>query len=183
MSFLDLFTNDKAVEKAENHEDFAEKLPKILLKVLAAVAAIVFLACLIAFIVRHDKAGQNYRKSDPSVEKVLNRSKKTDEKVSAYTQLGQLRLSLRAEEGKTATILLVSPWFSYPQGDSAFEEELSKKERQIKSIFTEYFSCYTKDELLKKGEVTIKSELKDTINSSLVLNQIKDIYFSEYVFF
>ena len=42
---------------------------------------------------------------------------------------------------------------------------------------------YTLEELKSKGENFVKLELLKKINSNLVLNQIKEIYFEEYVFF
>lgn len=184
MSFLDLFCrNIPDPDNTTSGDEILDSLPGILTKVLIGVAALVFLSGLIAFFVRKDRIGENYRKTDPSVEKVINRSKRTKDTVSAYTNLGQLRITIRQDTDKDSSVLVISPWFSYPQGDTAFEEEIAKKERQIKAIFADYFSSYTKKELLKKGEDQIKQELKDTINSQLVLNQIKDLYFNEYIFF
>ncbi len=184
MSFLDLFCrNIPDPDNTTSGDEILDRLPRILTKVLIGVAALVFLSGLIAFFVRKDRIGENYRKTDPSVEKVINRSKRAKDTVSAYTNLGQLRITIRQDTDKDSSVLVISPWFSYPQGDTAFEEEIAKKERQIKAIFADYFSSYTKKELLKKGEDQIKQELKDTINSQLVLNQIKDLYFNEYIFF
>ena len=83
----------------------------------------------------------------------------------------------------TGEIVVVSPWFTYPAGDSALFEELSQKERMAKNIVYEYFSTRTRKELLKHGEKNIKDDLLKEINSQLVLGKINGIYFSEYIFF
>lgn len=178
------FKNDFPVDKDPvSIDQIIEKLPSILTKVLIAVAGIVLISGIIAFAVRHDKAGENYRKADPSVQKVINTSKRHKETLSAYTKLGQMRISLRSDEPGSLSVLVLSPWFSYSDGDTAFTEELNNKERQLKAIITDYFACYTKQELKTKGELSVKDDLKNAINDTLVLNEIKNIYFDEYVFF
>lgn len=79
-------------------------------------------------------------------------------------------------------VIVVSPWFSYPAEDKALFEELSLKERQIKSIFTNYFSALTFSQIRAKGENLIKEELLQKINENLVMGQIRAVYFNDYIF-
>ena len=67
-------------------------------------------------------------------------------------------------------------------GYEQFFEELSKKSAIIKSIIVQYFSLYTEEELQSLSETEIKTELTMQINQHLILGQIENIYFSEYIF-
>lgn len=164
--------------------DFVEKLPFILEVILGSLAGFILLVTLIVLIVNKGNLGNHYRKADPDPQQVIRKSNRTDEKVSAYSQIGQLRLCTKAPEGDVAgTVLVLEPWFSYPQDDTEFYEELSQKDRQIKSIISEYFTTRTQKELLDDGEQSIKDELKELINQQLVLGKIKNLYFKEYMYF
>ncbi|MBP5174723.1 MAG: flagellar basal body-associated FliL family protein, partial [Treponema sp.] len=81
------------------------------------------------------------------------------------------------------TLLIVSPWFSYPEGDIQLFEEIAQKDRLIKTIISNYFMSYTKSDLISKGEKKIKEELRDQINDQLVLGKINSVYFDQYIFF
>jgi flagellar basal body-associated protein FliL len=105
-------------------------------------------------------------------------------KTIAYTGLGQIRTPTKPQSSDSEpAIVLISPWFSYPPNDSPFYEELAAKNRKLKVLFSDYFSRYTVQELLAKGEVTVKNDLIDLINSELVLGSLSDLYFEEYLFF
>ena len=52
----------------------------------------------------------------------------------------------------------------------------------MRAVITEYFSKYTEDELLSRGEEKIKADLLAAINERLSLNKIQAIYFSDYLF-
>lgn len=163
---------------------FVEKLPFILEVILGSLAGFILLVTLIVLIVNKGNLGGHYRKTDPEPQQVIKKSNRTDEKVSAYSQIGQMRLCTKAQDDDMAgNVLVLEPWFSYPQDDTEFYEELSQKDRQIKSLITEYFTAHTKQELLDNGEQNIKAELKELINGQLVLGKIKDIYFKEYIYF
>lgn len=159
------------------------KLPKILLFILILVALIFILGTIIAFATKKGKLGHEYRQADPSPEKVINRSGRSSSRVTT-SSLGQLRIKTKSEkEDGSSSILVISPWFSYPENDVQLFEEISKKDRQIKSIVNSYFSAHTKQELLAEGEKKIKEDLKTLINEQLVLGDLTAIYFDEYIFF
>ena len=83
-----------------------------------------------------------------------------EKSMNAFTDIGQLRIfTKQISEKDEQVVIVVSPWFSYPAEDKALFEELSLKERQIKSIFTNYFSALTFSEIRAKGENLIKEEL------------------------
>ena len=84
---------------------------------------------------------------------------------------------------ETGSVMVVTPWFSFPDGDTPLYEEISQKDRLIKNIIFEYFTTHTKSELLQTGEKTIKEELTEQINEQLVMGKITKLYFDEYQFF
>ncbi len=159
------------------------KAPKILLRILIILIAVFVLITVIALATKKASLGKNYRQSDPTPETVINRARKSNSKVKT-TSLGQFRISTKPESSQAKGILLVvSPWFSYPDDDVQLFEEIFQKTRKIKSIITEYFSGHTKSELLSIGEKKVKEELKELINGQLVMGPIKEIYFEQYMFF
>lgn len=106
-----------------------------------------------------------------------------EEKLASYKGLGKMRLVTAPEKNaKTGTTVVVNPLLSYTKDDEDFFEELSRKNLQIKSIFTQYFSSHTKSELQAKGEQRMKTELLDQLNGILVLNKIQDLYFEDLIF-
>jgi flagellar basal body-associated protein FliL len=64
-----------------------------------------------------------------------------------------------------------------------YYEELCTKTRSLKSIIVSYFSGQTKAQLQKKGESTVKAQLRNLLNKELVLGKIDALYFGEYLFF
>ena len=129
-------------------------------------------------------AENQYRRSDPTPQKVINRSKRSKSKVTTFNELGQMRPITRAESDEEAgCVMVVTPWFSFPDDDTPLYEEISQKDRLIKSIINDYFTTHTKSELLSIGEKQIKEELTEQINEQLVMGKITKLYFDEYQFF
>ncbi len=158
-------------------------LPKILAIVIFAILVIIASGTVLSFIFRKTPLGQMYRRTDPSPEQAIHKSS-GGSKVDAYNKLGQIRAMTRPqEEGKQGAVVVVTPYFTYPEGDIPLFEELSQKERMAKSIIYDYFAERTQKELLSTGEKKIKAELLEQINSQLVMGKIGAIYFSEYIFF
>src|SRR5574344_2446746 len=130
---------------------------KIIIYCIAGVVAVLLLGTIVAFASRKAAPGKSIRKADPSPQKVINMSAATDEKVAAYTTLGELRAVTKAADDKTdGTVLVVTPWFSYPDGDTVLFEELSDKTRRFKAIIAQYFSEHTVKELHSIGEKKVK---------------------------
>lgn len=124
---------------------------------------------------------------------------KNDNQFS-YFNLGSLRVLTKPEnfqekhytlsktdafqelEQNLGTILLVTPWISYPSDDTIFFEEISRKKTVIAGIIQDYFSNHSKQELLSQTEVTIEENLLLEINDHLSLGTINQIYFTDFIF-
>ena len=154
----------------------------ILVTAIVALSALIFFASVIAF-VTGKRPGMNLRKNDPSgVEQIRG----ADEKLKAFKEFGTLRIIAmpdeQDEEGKNGAVLVLTPWLSYEDSDSAFYEELVSRKGLFTSFFIEYFSRKTKNALLSIGEKKIKEELLELFNSELHLGEISAIYFDDYIF-
>lgn len=102
---------------------------------------------------------------------------------AAFTGLGRIRTTTAASaENGFPTSIIISPWFSYKADDTAFFEELSRKNGLLKEIVQNYFTRHTEKELRRKGEERIKAELCAELNENLSLSKIESLYFSEYIF-
>ena len=97
-------------------------------------------------------------------------------KDKVFPALGRLRITL----ADSAT-LVVSPVFPYDDGDIAFTEELALRIRVFKDITRDYFSPFKTEELQKKGEETVKTELLRLFNSVLRLGHIEILYFNDFI--
>ena len=112
---------------------------------------------------------------------------KNDNQFS-YFNLGSLRVLTKSENDSLqetqnmGTVLLVTPWLSYPSDDTIFFEEISRKKTVIAGIIQDYFSDYSKLELLTQTEVKIEENLIKEINNHLSLGKIQQIYFTDYIF-
>ena len=123
-----------------------------------------------------EKVGEGLRKIDPAPNNI---EKKVKNSFGVYEDIGRLR----AITSDVPTIsLVITPYFTYPINDSAFFEEIVQKKRQMRSIILEYFALHSKEELINMGENAVKQELIVNINSSLMLGQIENLYFNEYLF-
>lgn len=161
------------------------KADKILTAIIAALLIIIMAGTVISLFTQKENAGENSHNTDPkpTEQEIESLNKKLDEKIGAYTGLGTIRCITAAQnEEDTGTAVIVTPWLAYPQGDTVFFEELSRKRLIISGIFTAYFSLHTKNELLSTTEEKIKQELQAQINEQLSLGQISQIYFTDYLF-
>ena len=77
------------------------------------------------------------------------------------------------------SVLIFRVYLSYDKTNTELYEDINLSLYKIKPIFTEYFKDFTKEELLQKGEIKIKGELKSEVNKILVLGKIDDIFFEE----
>ena len=156
-----------------------DKLNKFLLFVLAGIFVFIVAVSAIALCTKNVHPGEGLRHEDP-LPKSIPSSK------TAFNDIGQIRVFTKeviAEDGElTKSVLVLTPWFEFDGTDQAFYEEIDRKHLSIKSIFTNYFTTHTKEELMQTGESKIKSELKDKINETLVLGKISGIYFNDYLF-
>ncbi len=157
----------------------------LLNKMLAIIAAIIALAIvtvtLTTLAVRKGHLTADYRKMDPSPEKISREGKGQTE---TYTNFRQIRVSLRpdSEDDMENGILVVVPWFSYDRENIQLLEELSQKETKFETLFAEYFSSFSRKELKEKDERQIKEELLQLTNAQLVLGKIRAVYFDKFIF-
>lgn len=80
------------------------------------------------------------------------------------------------------TVLLITPWISYSSSDTIFFEEISRKKPMLCGIFQNYFSQFSKKELLSQSENIMEENITNQINSHLSLGKIQGIYFTDYIF-
>lgn len=111
----------------------------------------------------------------------LNAPVNTDE--VSYFEFSSIRIVSKPEKNENNGVaFVITPWLAYPQGDTVFYEELSKKRTEIRKIFSDYFSTKTKKEILERSEEKITKELISLINERLSLGKISSIYFTNYIF-
>lgn len=160
---------------------------KVLTAIAVGLVLVIITGTAIGFATKKASFGKNLRNADPAPTEraIQNLNKKSAEKIDAYSGLGTLRavtLSDPSIQDDAGVPVVITPWFSYPQGDTVFYEELSRKRLLLSGIITNYFSTHTKKQLLTITEESIKSELLEQINSQLSLGKIVQIYFTDYIF-
>lgn len=160
------------------------ELNKILGIAIGAIAVVIVSGTLVALIMQK-RPGQNLRNADPAPGEVVNMSAPKDGKLAAFTGLGRLRTVTKPDSSKkndTGTPVVITPWFTYPEGDTAFYEELARKSKLLAAVFSQYFANYTERQLRTRGEEQIKKEITDELNARLSLGKISGVYFTEYIF-
>ena len=102
--------------------------------------------------------------------------------ASIFTGLGRLRCpTARNPAGSDPGMVILQAAFPYHPGDKPFSEELASRIREFRSITTAYFAGQTVEELDRKTEENIKTELLSRYNAVLRLGQIGTLYFNEYM--
>jgi len=99
---------------------------------------------------------------------------------SVFDGIGTMRLSTCDEE---PVPIVLSVYFYYPTEDSLYYEELCTKTRSLKAIVASYFAGQTMAQLQKRGESTVKAQIRNLLNKELVLGKIDELFFGEYLFF
>lgn len=157
---------------------------KILYSIIIFLSVVIISGTAVGLLKGHRPA-ENLRNADPSPNEISSLNKRTDNRVAAYTDLGQIRAVTKPEDNKdkeSSIAVVITPWLSYPEGDTVFFEELSRKRLVIKGIFQTFFSDHTQKELQTLTEPVIKNLLLEEINQKLSLGKISAVYFSEYIF-
>ncbi|MBP5602773.1 MAG: hypothetical protein J6X78_08595 [Treponema sp.] len=163
------------------------KTELVLIIIIFVLVSIILAGTIIGLVSKKAVPGKNLRNADPepTPREIENLNKKLDEKIDAYTGLGTIRcITAPAEDNDqdVGTAIVITPWLSYPQGDTIFFEELARKRILITGIFTNYFGACTKLELLSRTEEKIKNDIMEQINEQMSLGQISGIYFTDYIF-
>ena len=161
------------------------KSDTILFSIIGILVLVIAFGTVIGLASKKAAPGKNLRNADPepTPREIENLNKKLDDKIAAYTGLGTIRCITSPEnEEDIGTAVVITPWLSYPEGDTVFFEELARKRLIITGIFTSYFGACTKVELLSRTEEKIKAELTEEINAQMTLGKISGIYFTDYIF-
>lgn len=160
----------------------------ILIIIIFVLVCVIFSGTVIGLITKRAAPGKNLRTADPepTPREIENLNRHLEDKIDAYTGLGTIRCITVPENiddpDDLGTAIVITPWLSYPQGDTVFYEELARKRILITGIFTNYFNSCTKTQLLSRTEEKIKQELVEQINEQMSLGQISGIYFTDYIF-
>lgn len=162
-------------------------LEKTLLGIALTLVLLIFAGTLAGLVKRgrtNVEAGSKAAQNLVSKGKALSLNAPSDDGITAWFELGRIRLTTAADpkKGRDGSIMVISPWISYPAEDKVFFEELSRKKSIIKGLFSAYFTSRTKNQLLGKTEEIICSELLEEINARLSLGKIKAISFTDYIF-
>lgn len=147
----------------------------ILLFLAGIILIFIIAVSAIAFCTKNVHPGEGLRREDPSPKSVSGSK-------TAFNNIGQIRVFTKEDENAEKSVIVLIPWFEYDGSDQAFFEELDRKHMSIKSMFVNFFTSHTKAELLALGEDKIKVELKAKVNESLILGNISEIYFNDYLF-
>lgn len=163
-----------------------KKLDKIL-SIIVIILLITIFAGTVFALLKNKKSFQKQKQLISQGKAVSLMALKNDNQFS-YFNLGSLRVLTKSENDSLletqnmGTVLLVTPWLSYPSDDTIFFEEISRKKTVIADIIQDYFSDYSKLELLTQTEVKIEENLIKEINNHLSLGKIQQIYFTDYIF-
>ena len=163
-----------------------KKLDKIL-SIIVIILLITIFAGTVFALLKNKKSFQKQTQLISQGKAVSLMAPKNDNQIS-YFNLGSLRVLTKSENDSLqetqnmGTVLLVTPWISYPSDDTIFFEEISRKKTVIAGIIQDYFSDYSKLELLTQTEVKIEENLIKEINNHLSLGKIQQIYFTDYIF-
>ena len=163
-----------------------KKLDKIL-SIIVIILLITIFAGTVFALLKNKKSFQKQKQLISQGKAISLMAPKNDNQFS-YFNLGSLRVLTKPENNSLqetqnmGTVLLVTPWISYPSDDTIFFEEISRKKTVIAGIIQDYFSDYSKLELLTQTEVKIEENLIKEINNHLSLGKIQQIYFTDYIF-
>lgn len=98
--------------------------------------------------------------------------------MEIYRKIGKIRTA-----SMDGIPIVISVYFPFEKEDREFYEEISIKNESLKSVISNYFLGFTYDQLKAKNEKQIQKEILFNLNNKLVLNQITELYFEEFVYF
>lgn len=149
-------------------------------KILTAIIIFLILIITTTVLIFNSKEGQKIVIQNETQFKSAQSAQ--TEKQSAFTNLGKLRAATKADKNGKSAVVIITPYIEYEANDMSFYEELDRNTKRIQNLIVEYFSLHTAQELSKKGENSVNKELLEQINSLLVLQKIKKLYFTDYLF-
>lgn len=96
---------------------------------------------------------------------------------TSYGGLGRLRVKTVDEQPSIVSASLV---LSLPAGKEELRQELITRRREFRQACQGYFASKTAQELSPVFEARIKAELRDKLNSMLVLGKIYEVLLPDY---
>ena len=112
------------------------------------------------------------------------KQEESSKNFDSYLNLGVLRITTKEdEENKTTALIILEPWFSYDNTDPAFQEEVTTKKTNFKTIVLDFFANRTANQVKAMGEDLLKSQLLELANKELVLGKFSAVFFEVYLFF
>ena len=166
---------------AQKQKDKMDRLNKILTRILVFLAAIVFLTGIIFSILRSKSKTKDALQDSEKI--FLNQAEFksfSSQKSKAFTKIGKLRAATKPGKNGKTKIVLITPYIEYSD-DQTFYEELDRNLKKMREIILNYFSEQTAEELAKKNEEKINSELLEKLNSILILQKIQRLYFTDFL--
>ena len=153
-----------------------ESLTVLSLYVVLIVLFVFFVSGAIIASCSQKKAGVSVL--NQSLKSVAQVQQSVSDEKTVFLGLGRIRAITKDEPPKT---LILSPFFSYLTSDTPFLEELTKKCSVLKGCIVDWFKNYTGEEILSLSEDYIKSEIARILNEKLVLEQIDELFFEEFL--
>jgi len=153
---------------------------RVLLAIIGLLVTFIFVGTI--FVLSNKK--ENTPEVLISKGKAVNLAAPANSDVVEYYKLDTIRIICAVEKGKEdfGAVFVVTPWLSYPMGDTVFFEEIARKQGTLKAIFTQYFTEKTQAQILSLGEEKIKSDLMEKINAQLSLGQVSALFFTDFIF-
>jgi flagellar basal body-associated protein FliL len=97
--------------------------------------------------------------------------------LESFSRIGSLRVR---SADKKPFLLSVTIVLGIPAGDAPFREELIAKTPELKAACLKILGAKNAAELSPAFEGGIKAQLRDVMNSQLVLGRIEAVYFTVY---
>lgn len=162
------------------------RLVLILLCIVASLSLAIFVGTVYAFVRR---VFSNAKPQEE--EQILSDEPQEEGQVSSeelqersFLNIGRLRTELSPEIGSQEVVpLIVKASIPYSSADIQLQEELVRKLPEIRDVVRTFFSLYTLSEIQGMTESELKKMLLERINSLIVLEDISEIYFEEFIFF
>jgi flagellar protein FliL len=157
------------VRDAAEHEPQG-KAERVLRGVIVVLAAILVIGTAYALIAGTRGRAAPKEAAVPKVE-----TPRAGEAV--YSRIGTIRASTR---DKPPAVVAANVAFPYDEQNKDFKEELDDKASRLRDACVAFFSEKSVEELHPAFEGTLKTGLRDRLNSMLSLGKIREVWFSDF---
>lgn len=152
----------------------SDKLYRLLYGCIIGLVAIIAIGTVAAYIKKTQKNVSMEQNGQKGTSAVYTPSKE----YALYGDLGQLR-AVTADDPPVTVIL--KPFLEYKASDTAFQEELVAHKETLKKAIMDWFALESAYRLSSELPQDIKQKLIKWLNGHLILGQIRNIYFEEFV--